>query len=171
MSGRLPEQIDPRRLARQASRLQGRLPLARLPRLGHYLSGSNGAVEVQLTFGIDPLGVRYVRGHLSTVVTMTCQRCMEPMEQALEVELSLGVVGGEAEGEQLPGEYDPLIVGDSPVRVADIVEEELILALPVVARHERDACAAPNVPAADDSADEESSDSPFAVLEELKRKH
>ncbi len=59
------------------------------------------------------------------------------------MEFYLGLVKSESEGDRLPDRYEPLIVETGSVSVAAIVEDELILALPIIARHpELEACSA-----------------------------
>ncbi|NIP71652.1 MAG: DNA-binding protein [Gammaproteobacteria bacterium] len=164
--------MDPRRLAREGRQLAGRLPLASMQRLGPYLHGTEGEVEVELAFGIDVVGITYVRGSARARVELVCQRCLEPMAAELEAQFALGVVASEREGEQLPETYEPLVAGDEPIQLAGVIEDELILAMPIIARHRLEECPASERASASVSGPEAGADShPFAILKKLKTKH
>jgi len=169
MSGRLPEYIDPFRLADAGQALRGSLALARFKRLTPFLNSGEGEVAVELRFGVDEGGQRYLRGHISAELELVCQRCLGPMAQAIETDMRLGLVESAAEGDQLPGAYEPLVVEEPPISVADVIEDELILALPLVAMHPREECPASDRvsegPSEDSGTDTEN---PFAVLANMK---
>ncbi|CDH43375.1 MAG: DUF177 domain-containing protein [Candidatus Competibacteraceae bacterium] len=131
----LPDKIDPWRLAAESGRLEGTLALAALPRLAAVLDHLNGAVSVSLVAGIDHQGIRSITGGLRTVIELTCQRCLEPLPWPLDVTVNLGLVRNEAAAHRLPDEYEPLLVAEGFIRVADLVEDELLLALPQIPRH------------------------------------
>lgn len=168
---RLPVQIDPVRFAEAGREMAGRMALAEMPRLVEALAAAEGAVEVELRFGVDDSGIRHMAGRLQATVTLVCQRCLEPFDKELDVALRLGLVASEGEAERLPAGYDPLQVGDGRLFLRDVIEDELLLALPQIARHEPDACQPVEVveePAAE--ADEAPRENPFAVLARLKEK-
>ena len=74
--------------------------------------------------------------------------------------------------EELSPEYEPLFVEDEPLHLADIVEDELILALPAVAMHPESECTGAQHPSRDgeeESQPAEAKPNPFAVLAKLKR--
>lgn len=107
-----------------------------------------------------------------TSAWLTCQRCLQPMAEPLAVDTRIRFVRGEAQAEALDGEeeYDVLAL----VRAFDLrtlVEDELLLALPIVPRHGTcpQPLAVPAEPeaAADDPAPREN---PFAALAALRGK-
>lgn len=173
MSDRLPVQVEPLRLARQGAKLRGLLPLAHMQRLAEYLCGAAGDAEVALDFGLGEGGVGFLRGQARATLAMTCQRCLEPMDLEVEASFMFGLVESEGEAERVSEEYEPLTVGETPLRLAELVEDELILALPIVALHDQLICpAAGRLGTAEANVGDESGGSnPFAVLEQLKRKH
>jgi uncharacterized protein len=180
MLGRLPEFIDPLRLAQQQRVLKGKISLSCMKRLVPFLARTEGTVEVDLNFGIDELGVHYIHGGFDTVLDLICQRCLEPMTIRLGGPVSLGVVRSEAEGERLPGHYEPLIVGSDAVLLPAIIEDEVMLALPIVPMHASAQCpgweseageseAGAGEPPEGEDGQKSEKVSPFAVLNALKK--
>jgi uncharacterized protein len=170
MSGRLPVAIDPLRFAETGRRLEGRLLLGGFDRLAPLLSDTTGEIEVELEFGIDDMRVPFLSGHIQGHLRLTCQRCMEPMDYEVDSHFILGLVQSDYEADGLREDYEPLLVGDEPMVLADIIEDELILTLPIVPSHELSAC--PVTTHVTDSSTENTADeavNPFAVLSELKK--
>ena len=177
MSQRLPEFIEPYRLAETQRILTGEIPVARMKRLSPLLLSDAGNVHVNLIFGKDEIGQANVTGQVETIVTMQCQRCMESMDVAVNAEVSLAFVTTERQAQELPSYYEPLIVEEETL-LSDLVEDEIILALPAVPLHEAGQCtaqepyAAKSQSTADDfqSSGTEKQRNPFAILEKLRTK-
>lgn len=132
----LPDRINPWQFATDHGRLAGDLVLARLPRLAALLDQTDGVVNITLTGGIDGQGLRFIVGRLQTTVELTCQRCLGPLRLPLDVAVQLGLVHSEIEADRLPDDYEPLVVPpDCTMTIADLVEDELLLALPQIPRH------------------------------------
>jgi uncharacterized protein len=169
MSHRLPELFDPRRSADLGRRMSGRIRLDRLPRLAEVIEGGEAMVEVKADLGRDAEHRAVLTGRLRANLTLECQRCLGPMQLPLDVGFRLAIVETPAEAERLPDGLDPLLLAcDEQVRLAHIVEDELLLALPQVAMHEPNDCAGPLW--RDDAVPSSEADKPFAVLEALKRR-
>jgi len=171
----LPTLIAPFKLARQGQVLRGVVSVGGLERLATVLSDDNGLIEVSLQFGKDRSGINFVRGHLNAEVNMVCQRCMKPMPVQVEAEVSLGIVSSEERATKLPEGFEALIVEEEPIALARIVEDELILALPIVALHEDQGCE-PVLGKLQAEANkieqaEQRTTNPFAVLSGLKQRH
>lgn len=141
--------------------------MAGFKRLRPYLASEHGGVEVALEFDIDEQGRPHVRGRIQAHLELVCQRCLEPMGVALDLEPHLGVVESEPEAEHLPEEYDPLVVGEDPLFLADLIEDELVLSLPIVPRHADERCA--GVEGGKEQNDPADRENPFAALAVLKR--
>ena len=175
MSGeRLPVHIDPIRLAETRRLLQGEVALAEMSRLVEALQDNDGNVSVSLEFGIDEEGIRVMRGRVQGEVTLLCQRCLEPMRQQIDSEFSLGLVRNETEADELPSYYEPLLLDGKPLFLRDVIEDEMLLALPIVPRHPADECEARLESSGTEKEQEDGKrDNPFAGLAGLKtdRKH
>lgn len=169
---RLPAQIAPYKLARQGQILKGVLPLDGMKRLHGALASSNGQVEVDLEFGRDEQGTYFAVGSLKASVEMVCQRCMTAMPVEVAAEIKLGFCGSDEMAQRIPERYEPCLVEEEPVALTDLIEDELILALPLVALHPEQSCQPwleeNQVEAAEQEVTEERKN-PFAVLEGLKQ--
>ena len=171
---RLPVHIDPIRMAETRRLLKGHVPFSELKRLGESLVETGGNVEVSLEFGIDAEGIRYMNGRIRAVLMLECQRCLEPMPFDVDREFALGMVRNETEAEALPSHYEPLQIDGQPLFLRDVLEDELLLSLPVVARHAEDECSVTlneaDAPAEEEREDtgKEEKENPFSVLAGLK---
>ena len=135
MSGALPEYLDLTRATRQPMRLTGQLRLVTLPRLTAAVADSGGAAEIELQVFTDG-GQIIVQGRVQVTLGMTCQRCLESMRIPVTAALHMAWVRGEEEATRLPTGYEPLVFASGRVKLADVVEDELLLALPMAAVHE-----------------------------------
>lgn len=177
LDARLPVHIDPLRLAQQRREISGRYRLAEFSRLGEALVDDDGEVTVELHFGIDEQGIPYMQGRLRAQLQLRCQRCLEPMPYAVDSELSLGIVEDEVQAEALPSHYEPLFAEQEPLYLADVIEDELLLALPIVPRHDPAECAVDTSVSVGGDAQEEveqdeptEKENPFAALSAIKSK-
>jgi uncharacterized protein len=171
------QRLDVRRLAADAAEKSGEIaqeqlqrlcsslppPLADLPAppVAWWARGESRAVTGSAS---------QIRLHLRlrTRVTLTCQRCLQRMEEALDVERSFLFVSNEDEAARLDEESDEdVLVLPRQLDLAELIEDELILALPLVPRHAE--CPQPlDNPAADAEA-LALARNPFAVLASLRK--
>jgi uncharacterized protein len=145
---------------------QGTLPLAGMARLRDSLAATDGTVAYDLEFGKDEIGVAHLRVRADTTLPLTCQRTLEAFGLPVHVDAKLGLIAQEADEAALPSQYEPLLTTDGQVRLADIVEDELILALPVVplkpgAEH------ATRTWGGTDETQEDKEPNPFAALKKM----
>jgi uncharacterized protein len=166
--------VDPFRLCDQARLFEGHFDLDQLHRLAEALASTEGQASYRIECDRDEQRRARIRGCVDAELTVICQRCMGPMRLPVHMEFQLAVVTGESEAAQLPDDYDPLLLEGETLRLADVIEDELLLAVPVAAMHPVDEC---GVNPADWSPPEpeekpetaSSRENPFAVLAGLKR--
>ena len=170
MMDHLPDRLDLIALAEAGRVLRGPIALAGLERLLPALVSQDGELQVEMNLGRDPDGTRYLVGTIQGTVQLECQRCLEPMVLPLDLKFRLGLVQNQEAASELPDRYEALLVTAEPARVADIVTDEVLLALPIVPMHDdRAECRAlTNEYQLPDGPQREN---PFAVLAELKQKH
>ena len=170
MSAALPSTVDLAHAVRRGFRISGRLPVSALPRLLPSLASERGEVEMTLEAGQDAGRRVVLSGHIDAALHLQCQRCLGPVEVAVHAEPRLAWVKSDVESADLPEEYEPLLAPDGRVALADLVTDELLLALPLVPRHEDGAaCGKPVTAARSGAAPAEDRKRPFAELAKLKR--
>ena len=141
--------IDALEFARSRGRLRGAWPIADFPRL-------QGAVQAGTPMQYELEGVPEEQGRPALRLTvagtlqLACQRCLGALEHPLRVDALLLLYGSEAEIDAIPvdAEAPDGIVATKEMAVRDLIEEEVLLAIPYAPRHEgckggTDATAAP----------------------------
>ena len=167
---RLPHQIDPFRLAEAGAQLSGHLPLRQFSRLRQALADDTGSIAVKLDFDVDELGVPTVVGRVSATLPLICQRCLETYTYPVDVQIALAWVKTEQEADKLPLRYEPYVVEETPLLLNDVIEDELLLALPQIPMHDETECPASKLLKQRNKVTDEPEPkaNPFAVLAKLK---
>ena len=165
-------------LCKEGGSLQGSWPLAALTRLAESFSAAaDGSAHWTLTGATkQPAGsAQQLWVHLTAqaVVPLQCQRCLRPLAQQLQVDRSIRFVHGEDLAARLDEETEDDVMSlPAALDVQDLVEDELILALPIVPRHEGSCpqpLASPTVQAIAEALPATKQPHPFAALAVLKR--
>lgn len=132
-TSRVPEVLDAWRMVTARCGFEGRIPLAAMTRLHDGLFDAEGEVRYALDFDTDALKVPYVELRIEAELPLECQRSLRRFLLPVRLVQRLGLIRDEADEAGLPPEYEPLLVAaDGMLRPAELVEDELILALPVV---------------------------------------
>jgi uncharacterized protein len=153
----------------QAQRsFQGKLPLAAMSRLRDSLAHRNGEVAYDIEFGKDEIGVAHMRVRADATLQLTCQRTLEAFGLTVHVDAKLGLITREEDEAALPSNYEPLLTVDGQIKLADVIEDELILALPVVPLSPGVEDAPVRVWSDAEESQEEPQRNPFAALKKLK---
>ena len=146
---------------------EGKIPLAQLERLRGLLHAQSAdcgeSVSVRFEFVRNEFDVPTVAGRLETTRILECQRCLEPMEAPIALEFGV-MVDADDSVLQESGQ-DSIDSDDGYIDLFALVEDELILAVPLVAKHNDRSCNE-HWPVAD--TETQTRDNPFAVLAQLK---
>lgn len=168
-----PDRLDVAAWARDGRPLQGELALARCQRLAESLSepaSGQAAWAATVTASSGPVSKPIVMDlQIEATVPLVCQRCLQPLQQPLRVERRFLFAPDEAEAQRLDDETeDDVLVLERRFDLTGLLEDELILALPLVPRHEP--CPQPLPLVAEAELDEAPvAEHPFAALAALKR--
>ncbi len=170
MLQRIPDRIEPWRLAEQGETLEGRLKLDSLPRLAPLLANANGEAAFVLTFGKDERRRLLIMLNVDADLTLECQRCLSDMVLKIESKTCLTPVRGLLEAEQLPEALDPLMIEEGEyLDIAQLIEDELMLGIPSSPRHEEPHCnRQEGVQEHDLPETEPKEENPFAILASLR---
>jgi uncharacterized protein len=171
-----PLRLDVAALSSQGGRLEGVWPLASLARLAEsHVEGPNDGAdscpvdwqasgESRAQEGSPAQVWLHLQAHCR--LNLVCQRCLAPVATDVDVDRRLRFVGDEAEAAELDADSDDDVLALARwMNLRDLVEDELLLALPLVPRHEQCPVPLPFVP---ESEGDEPPDHPFAALERLK---
>ena len=166
MSG-LPQYFEPIRLAERGEAIVGDLVVSRMPRLRQSLHDDTGTVHVHISCEPGELGAIRILGSLSTTLKVDCQRCLGAFDLPLNVSVDTRAMTGSGSVADLDLDADVLMLGDDKrVHVASLIEDELILALPLAPVHPAGQCPAAGYQGAQTPRRE----NPFAALKTLKLK-
>lgn len=179
--GRLPETLDAFRLVTARGGFEGVLQLSSMSRLRDMLfdggQDAEGEVRYAIEFDRDALQVPYVELRIDAALPLLCQRTLKRFEQPVHVLQRLALVqNGDKEGADggmealeaaLPPDYEPLLLPvDGMLDPTALIEDELILAIPVVPVSPGSQAQARDWPVPEQEA---AKVHPFAALERLKK--
>lgn len=169
MSADLPGIVDAWRMVEARRGFEGRVPLSALARLRDSLADTEGEVRFALDFDRDSLRVPYVELRIDAELPLTCQRTLQRFLLPVNIVQRLGLIRDEAEEAALPPGYEPLLMPeDGQLRTVELVEDELILAVPVVPIMPGTEAVEGDWPAPEEGPGPERTN-PFAVLSALKK--
>ncbi len=158
----LPGTLGPQDFSVPTRTLRGRIAVAAMERLTDLLAEGEATVETALECGLDGEGRRTIAGRVQARLPMRCHRCLQVYDHVVDSSFHVVVVESGAEAEALPDELEPFISEGGAVSPHAVVEEELLLSLPVVALHDdRNAC----LPPAHAAGMTPERTSPFAALQ------
>jgi len=173
-----PQRLDVEAFARDAMGTGGEWPMSAFERLCDVqVPGSDASFPVQWfargEWRAARVGDAEIWLHLqaSTRLWLQCQRCLQPVEMPVAVDRSIRFVRGEEEAATLDSDLDDDVLALArALDLRELIEDELLLALPLVPRHE--VCPQPLDFDAGPAGDEEIEEAPhpFAALQALKPK-
>jgi uncharacterized protein len=167
-----PGALDVMALCNAGAALQGRLPLAGMQRLADSLcAASDGSAPWQVRGSLAPVqgseAEVWLELQADAEVPLQCQRCLQPMVEQLQVRRRFRFVRNEEQAARLDEESeDDVLVLPQRLDLHALLEDELILALPLVPRH--GSCPQPLAQPADPLDVEATAPNPFASLAGLR---
>jgi uncharacterized protein len=174
MRNKLRKRYHVHKEVNQNGSFEGNIALSELKRLGELVDiGEPGSKErkiaVSFEFVRNEFDIPTLVGHLQTSLELECQRCLKPIRTPMELDFRLMIDASDEIVRQ--SSLDSLYSEDGYIDITEVVEDELILAVPLVAMHEDTACNEhwPHAgPLADSQSEGSVKENPFAVLQQLK---
>lgn len=150
--------------AREGRVLEGTLAVSALERLHDLVTEVAGEIAFRLQGSRGTRGELTLHLEVSGVLPLTCQRCLSAVPFNLEVDSLLELVpeGADMSQDELEDDTRDFLPVASELDIAELVEDEILLTLPVAPRHEK--CGFPG------AADAGERVNPFATLAGLKGK-
>ncbi|MCP4769373.1 MAG: hypothetical protein GY875_24330 [Gammaproteobacteria bacterium] len=154
----------------QNGRFEGDIELSELKRLGELVHFETAAskdrtIAVSFEFVRDEFDIPMLVGHLQASLDLECQRCLKPIQTPMELDFRLMIDASDEIIRQ--SSLDTLYSDDGYIDISEVIEDELILAVPLVAMHDDTACN-DDWPHTDSQSEAAVKENPFAVLQQLK---
>lgn len=167
MQTQLPESMNFMRQVERNYCYRGNILLSRLGRLSDVLLDNNGDIQVVLEFGTS-VGYAGLKGSVSGQLELECQRCLQPMQLEIDSHFRFAFVQDEEEADLLPDTFEPYLIEGEEQSVISLLEDELLLSLPMVAMHDT-ACSEFLTEQISQIKAEKEASHPFAALKALKK--
>ena len=164
--GPLPKCFDARKACVKELELSGLVKASALPRLASVVSCEDTTISASLRFLRDEQRRFVVSAEVAGEVGVRCERCLEIMPLEVKAQSTLMLCSSDEQAQQCPIQYEPLVYTGEELGLYEVIEEELLLALPVAPMHEAMCVEAlPDVEAG--PIVEDRKPNPFAVLANL----
>lgn len=173
-----PAQIEPFKRAEQGFSWSGSVPLSRFTRIAQEVVPPIDAltVQVQCRMYQNERGVACIEAELRTSVALTCQRCLEPVQHDVDTAVDLALLSDLKYADRLGEDTDFVVLNEEQLahgiddeQVIDLLallEDEMLLSLPLAPRH--DDCELKVATVALDDDQPKRTDNPFGILASLK---
>jgi uncharacterized protein len=139
------------------------IPLKEFPRVLPLLAAPDGTASGSVRFSREGrIAVAEVK--VTAEVMLLCQRCLSPLKWPVQSAGRAALVADAAQAERVPEPLETVLAPEYRISIRDLVEEELLLALPLVPRHENDECAGAH------ASTQEETHRPFGQLSELLKR-
>ncbi|MCA1780447.1 MAG: YceD family protein [Xanthomonadaceae bacterium] len=172
MSRDFPDWFDAERTAQAERHFAGEMRLEWMPRVLDLLDSPEPTDEIgfELQAGRDEQNTVCLNVRVHGTVPMTCQRTLKRYWQPIESCSTVAIVASEREADELPENLEPRLAAQGNVRTVELIEDELLLALPLVPRDPNSEPVG-EVEKAVDEATETGRQNPFAELAALRKRH
>lgn len=166
MSGALPAEIDPFELAADGAVLEGAVSQADFDRLIPDPVARKEPVQFRLEFEPADRGAVLMRGRIETVVPLLCQRCMNTLLMPLTVKPAVLFARPRQAAGMTASEVEVIVV-EERIPLRPLLEDELLLGLPMIPMHDQAECPATEYIKGTAREEGEERQQPFAGLKAL----
>jgi len=117
--------------------LSDEIELRQLARLADLLHSNSGSVKASLRFRQRRGGWLGLELEYETSVELLCQRCLEPIRQQLADRIEIALLESDSMEAHVPEGCEPVVLDDARLLPAQLIEDELIVSIPLVPKHAR----------------------------------
>ena len=166
MSTGLPSSFDPLLAAKRARRISGAVPVSMLQRVTEIALRNNTLVNAQFELSLSAQNLPLLVGAVQGNVVLRCERCLGEVDIPFESSVTLALVEEQQGADFIPDGYEKFEYIGTHISTLDLLEEEVLLALPMVPKHSRIEDCQPHVKdwMQTEEVVEVKRDNPFAVL-------
>ena len=111
------------------------------PRLSHFLINDNQTVGNQISINLEFFNEQSIypeiKGRISTLLTMQCQRCLGPVEWEAETSINLLIIESLSQSKTDPSSINTIMVNSDGLSIEKIVEDEILLMIPMSLMHNK----------------------------------
>jgi uncharacterized protein len=158
-------------LADEQADLRLAIPLAEFPRVQARLGGTEGMISGRVRFRRDS-GYAVAAVEVLGSVPLVCQRCLELMSWPIDGSAQVALIPTESQAGEVPEHLEPTWAPGGRISMRDLLEEELLLCLPIVPLHvDARACRPAAVASDEPSVGPSSVQRPFERLGELLKRN
>ncbi|PCI22724.1 MAG: nucleic acid-binding protein [Piscirickettsiaceae bacterium] len=168
MNKTLQIEIDPFLCASQGRMFDGQLGYQDMQRLQADVDPAMPDINIHMEFARKGKFI-VLTGRIHGYLVLQCAACLGAIDFPIDIDLKLAVVNDEALLSLIPSGFEPHLFDGDKLLLSSIVEDELVLALPDIARHEVCSIELPRVSTSKDFVEEvDVKENPFKVLEGFK---
>jgi uncharacterized protein len=141
---KLPQFFEPWRMAQTRQQLTGEVDISGSERLKELSKQRHQRVHLAVAFYQDEQKRAILEGQVTCQLEAQCQRCLEAMTIDVDEQFRLALVHSNEQARRLPAHLEPLLLTAPHVAVLKLVEDEILLALPIVPKHRSADCRSPS---------------------------
>ena len=134
MARPLEDTLDVGHLAAQRAELERDFPVGSFARLRGSLARPDGVATARFQFH-EVAAYPALAGEVRATAWLVCQRCLQEFETVLASPVRVAFVWRDADASKVPDEYDAVTAPAGRIQLGELVEDELLLALPLVPMH------------------------------------
>lgn len=138
--------IDSINFVRNSEMHHGRILSAELERLREYLPDHSGEIVYSISGVLDEKGRPTLKIMITGMITLCCQRCLGNLEHTLDMETNLLIARNQDEYSYYDEDNSVDAILASPdIDALTLIEDEIILSLPISPRHQENECSIDNI--------------------------
>lgn len=165
--------IQPSKLANKGGEIRFNWQVKEFARLGGILYSDTGNIKVHIRGACDHRRRCLLETEIKADLTLECQTSFEPIDYVVDCKVTYCTVVSESQFAEVEEEYEPVLIEDGQLDIKRVIEDELILSVPIVANKSADELTQKmSFGELDEKAITESdkANNPFSVLSNLKKK-
>jgi uncharacterized protein len=128
-------------LAARQAELVGEFAVENMGRLAEHVGAQAGTVSAAFAFSRHDAGWIRLVVSLQATLSVTCQRCLGPLELEITEDVEFGVVDTDASASLVPEDLETVVLDGDRFSPQSLVEDEMIMAVPLVPKHAAEQCA------------------------------